>query len=236
MQNCDYNTIVHSMTPIEKISLWIGLAPEKLVNPIELRLPYNTTTDIDCEKLIEICKLDSLTSLNVSMCAISDIALIRIANFCPQLEKFDASFCEKISYIGIKEITTKCKNLQLLAIGGCKQISEEDLKNIPWENTQIKSLDIGYCEKMTPPGIQNIVDRCLHLHSLDLAGLPINDQELSPLLKSRSFSEINLSYCKNITQSAISNMKNEYPKIKIRYTSNNKSNNKLNDQYSCTIL
>lgn len=196
---------------ISDLSLWLGLAEEKLTKPTSLRLPYKTTTDKEVSQLIVSCTLISLTELNVSMCTISDIALRNMAYFCPVLKKLNASFCEKITVDSINEVIHRCSQFQWLSLAGCTQFHDTNIQSIRWEDSKIRNLDIGYCDQLSASGILYVVERCSNITHLNLSALPLKDEELETLIKKcKNLTHLSLANCEQISSRCIGVLTKEY--------------------------
>ncbi|KAI9593426.1 hypothetical protein BDF19DRAFT_448713 [Syncephalis fuscata] len=86
----------------------------------------------------------SLRQLSVANCYITDIAVIAIAQWCPQLIKLDLTDTE-VTDDGIIELAKGCQSLQWLSLQSCEMITDEAVATLRESCPQLRWLDLEGC-------------------------------------------------------------------------------------------
>jgi hypothetical protein len=116
---------------------------------------------------------------------LSNPTFLRILSFCKQLEYFNLSHCKKLNNISLSIALDVCKNLTTLILCNCLNLNEAAFLKISETETikkKLKNLDLSFCPFITDEIVNKILINCKQLESL------------------------NISYARNLTYAAVSNM------------------------------
>lgn len=201
---------------------------------IDLSNCHQVTDDI----VISIAQgCQNLRKLNLQNCnQISDRSLYEIGRSCHQMEEINVSSCDKLSDEGvlqmalgcrflkivnieeckisdgaIEAISRYCPDLETLAMAYCTNITDSALKFLAF-STNLKTLDISYTKSITVPVLNRLLSYLTRLENLYMRGCSsISSEGIShPSLRT-----LNLSWCKNLEDSAVLSIASACPSLEI---------------------
>jgi hypothetical protein len=194
---------------------------------VYLNLSKLNISNFNLGRLIK--RSQTLKELNIAHCIqISDSSIIRLFNYCKDLEKLNVTFCSLIRGKCF-EGKAKAEKLVHLVIDGCENITDSSLLNLfgynknfthlSMKRTKPYSSDVILCVinhlnkletlLLTDIGLSSLIgldvslikfENLTALHKLDLANSNGDNKLVSSLLnKCASLQWLNISYCLKIT-------------------------------------
>lgn len=179
--------------------LWIGKRRLRITSMsiIGISNEASTLTDCNLTNLLNNIYSIELKSLDLSHCdQITDIALIKIIERCPNLQSLNITRCEKITDAsmfalayynnmtlqsltiskcgnitdnGALEIIRSCPNLTDLNVSQCIGITNETMFHLANHCTNIISLNISWCWYISDVGMDEVSSNCTKLQVLNIS-------------------------------------------------------------------
>ena len=107
----------------------------------------------------------------VSSKAITDVAMISIAEKCPQLESLEIFGLQFLTDASIEALANGCQSLKNLDVSRCTGLTNAALQSLAQGCTQLESLTARHCRLLTSEVIQVVVKGCPRLTHLDVTPL-----------------------------------------------------------------
>ena len=152
----------------------------------------------DCVESLD-CILDSLgrcnnslKSLRVANCRMSDASLRAFFEHSPELVWLELAQCD-VSDNAIVALAESCPNLQVLDLGGSFDISDRSLLALSEKCPRLKSLDISCCN-ITDESVHAVSQKCRDLKKLVMSDCSFLSAEIFVTMP-HGLLEVNLSDC-----------------------------------------
>lgn len=112
---------------------------------------------------------ESLKFLSLENChLVSDLTVLSLAQYCPNLEELDLTSCERVGDFAIKNLMLGCRNIQSISLEELTNLTEEGICALT-NAYRLKTLRLGYCKGVTNDCLQNISAACPDIINLDLS-------------------------------------------------------------------
>jgi len=116
----------------------------------------------------------------------------------------------------MRKIGDFCPSLRLLNLDRCDQLTDDALINIARKCSLLSFLNVSGCHKVTGRAVKEVIKRCPQLCVLVLHGLPRLDPEgcaFEYLSSCRNLYAIDLSYCNQLTDTALALLARHCPSL-----------------------
>jgi len=165
---------------------------------INLSFCINITAE-GIKALVHQC--NSLHTISLCHCSISDQALFHIASSLPNLKSLSLSGCQHISDAAVQKLLAKCSDLQYLDISHCKTLSSSSIKAVAGLSSLLH-LDLSWCsDAISESSIQKLAKGCHKLQYLGVADSKISDSVLQKILQGCKLAALDVSFCTGLFQS-----------------------------------
>ncbi|KAK3821112.1 MAG: hypothetical protein J3Q66DRAFT_377379 [Benniella sp.] len=163
-------------------------------------------------------RFEQLRVLNLTSCSlITDETLAKIIPAAPRLRSLALTKCDKLTDAGASVIKTLGKHLHYLHLGHCAKLTDWLVVNLVQHCTRIRYLDLACCSKLTDASVFALAQ----LPKLRRVGLVkcsnITDHGIYAMLASQilpqSLERMHLSYCVNLSESAVAALVTQCPKL-----------------------
>ncbi|KAF9952242.1 SCF ubiquitin ligase complex subunit, partial [Modicella reniformis] len=163
-------------------------------------------------------RYEQLRVLNLTSCPlITDETLFLLIPAAPRLRSLALTKCDKITDLGASVIKILGKHLHYLHLGHCVKITDWLVATLAQHCTRIRYLDLACCTKLTDASVFALAQ----LPKLRRVGLVkctnITDHGIYAMLVSQilpqSLERMHLSYCVNLSESAVAALVTQCPKL-----------------------
>ncbi|XP_042324603.1 dynein regulatory complex subunit 6 isoform X2 [Sceloporus undulatus] len=204
----------------------------KLIAPLDRIIVLNLShciriSDAGIKSFVDGSSGSRIRELILSNCSyVTDSAVLKIAQRCPNLIYLNLSHCRAVTDAGIEtlvlisslayinisglDITDQrfcfdVRRLDYIDFSFCPQLSNHSLKNLTLNCRKLTTLSMVGCCKINDVGIQFVAVCCNFLHYLDISGcVNITDKALKFLGKGcHQLRILKMLYCKGITRQAV---------------------------------
>jgi hypothetical protein len=193
-------------------------------------LSLNNCLSIDDVLLIRIaeCAGESLENLDLTYCyKITDAGIISLAKCCQRLREINLSFCLLVSDFGIENMARSCCDLISLSLAGINQLTDNCLIVLAEDLLLLEELNISGCTLITDTSFIGLLLACRQLRRLDISDnnmiSSLSIQRLMQLDSCRRMRYLNLSYCLNIDEGTVLQLRRDFPKMFVHYNRPNKN-------------
>ncbi|XP_070611229.1 F-box and leucine-rich repeat protein 13 isoform X2 [Erythrolamprus reginae] len=204
----------------------------KLIAPLDhiiiLNLSGARIGDSGIKAFIESPSASKLKELSLANCYVSDIALVKLSERCPNLIYLNLHHCQLVTDTGFQamatmpmlaflnvsrtNITDQCleslgKHFKIkeVVLSECRLISDTGIKVLSADLRKLDYVDLSFCRHISNSGLKHLAMNCRKLTCLILMGcFKINDAGLQLLAASCPFLHyLDISGCKNITDKTL---------------------------------
>lgn len=228
--NC-IREVVHTLNGIEVLDLselpvsnstFFHIAPS-CCNMRELLL--DNCLNLDDVSLIRIaeCAGETLERIDLTYCyKITDAGIISLAKCCKRLRDVNLAFCLLVTDFGIENVAKNCTELTTLILAGMNQLTDGCLIILAEDLPLIEELNISGCTLITDTSLIGLLLACQHLRRLDISDnhliSDLSIQRLMQLPSCHHMRFLNLSYCVNIDEYSVLQLRNAFPKLFVHYS------------------
>ncbi|OQR92924.1 hypothetical protein ACHHYP_03074 [Achlya hypogyna] len=107
-----------------------------------------------------------LKELDLGQCKITDVALVSIAQHCPELEVLRLRWCTQITDMGMVRVAMQCRRLRHLDLNNCGFVTDQTVSALAEHCPNLRWLNLSWCIHVTDRGITDVARACLHLEEL----------------------------------------------------------------------
>lgn len=168
-------------------------------------LTLRSMPELPAASLLLICKISTLTSLDLSGCAVDDRVLQKLAESLAQLKSLSLCNCSRVGPSGLSAIADNQTHLSELNLQGHSDLSEGHIASMS-RMASLTILDLSGCKGLGVDGLRQLIPHLPRLRVLSLSGCPaLEDEEaMAPLAKLKLLESLDISHCpKLIKDSAI---------------------------------
>lgn len=197
----------------------VSLAYAKLPQLREYRLSLNMNiTDQILVKLPPKTFFDKLRIMDFSGCVgISDEGVGRLVSVAPKLRNVVLAKCFHITDRALTHLTKLGRNLHYIHLGHCNNITNAGVSALVKACHRIQYIDVACCNQIQDQAVKDIAQ----LPKLRRVGLVrcqnISDYGINAFImrvgRESTLERIHLSYCNNISLSAITHLLNSCPRL-----------------------
>jgi len=157
-----------------------------------------------------------LKKLSIPWCkGISDRSLSALSEHCPWLEQLDVrgsggskggSTTDEVTDKGLVSIARGCPVLCILELSHCTNLGDESLSALAEGCPKLEHVSLQGAPRITNHGLIGLFSLCPGLVSLNLAYCNITDELLLDMQKLQHLHILDISFCPNLGDKALSNL------------------------------
>ncbi|KWU45825.1 RNI-like protein, partial [Rhodotorula sp. JG-1b] len=158
---------------------------------------------------------DQLRYIDVTSCgSLTDAAVAGLAKYCPKVRNLMLGKCTRLTDDALFAICGIGKHLHYLHLGHVHNITDRAVTAIARACTRLRYIDLANCINLTDQSVVELANNLPRLKRIGLVRVNnITDAAIEALSQRTSLERIHLSYCDNLTVSAISSMLQELPRV-----------------------
>ena len=130
---------------------------------------------------------ESMESLRVANCGITDDTLAKIGDVCPQLTSIDLGGCFEIWDVGVTALLRGCPALRRIVLDNCRKLSDASLHSMVEHGRALRAISIGGCINISESAVcTQIVQRHPQRHEfteLHISGLGVQSASLRAIAR-----------------------------------------------------
>jgi hypothetical protein len=157
-------------------------------------------------KLAECCPNLKKISITYYSTHINDTGLARLAECCPHLEDIRVKGQLRIRDAGVVAIASKCSNLKVLCLEGCSEVTDTAVLSLATHATKLQALDVSYCHQITDYALVQLATRCTLLCDLNISECHlVTDAAIAIIadVRGSSLQYLKLGGCFNLTNASL---------------------------------
>lgn len=216
LMKCAMNAIMNHITELEHELQYL---PAKLkMSLFNLMSKRGLVSDSNLGFLLH----RELLELDLTESSVTDASLLQIEK-CKYLQKLNLNSMKKnrstISSEILDELLTKLVYIRVLYLRRCTQIDDRPICTVSMGCSQyLTELNLSGCSLVTDVGVVALAKHALVLKCLNLSRTQVTDYGLISLADgvcAKILTELQLSYCKGVTDEGIDAVSNNCPKLSI---------------------
>ncbi|XP_026582484.1 dynein regulatory complex subunit 6 [Pseudonaja textilis] len=209
----------------------------KLIAPLDNIVILNLSgcpriSDSGIKSFVDGPSASKLKELNLANCSyVSDIALVKISERCPNLIYLNLQNCKLVTDTGVQAMTAMASlaylnisrtgisdqgleslgrhfKIKEIILSECRLISDTGMKALCTELKKLDYLDLSFCRHISNSTLKYLSLNCRKLTCLILVGcFKINDAGIQLIASGCNFLHyLDISGCKNVTDRALKNL------------------------------
>lgn len=150
-----------------------------------------------------ISNIDSLISIDLSGCNITDSGVIALANN-PNFKDIIISECCSVTNTGIQKLVSQVKDLETFDIAHVDKVDDTAIKTLAFCCRKLRVLNVSGCHLLTDQGLQYLSGVCRFIEKLDISGCKlVTDRAMRFIRKGcLNLKSLSMLYCKGISKVA----------------------------------
>ncbi len=178
--------------------------------------------DVSLIRIAE-CAGECLEQIDLTYCyRITDAGIIGLSKCCRHLRYINFSFCLLITNFGIESMAKSCGELSSLVLAGMNQLTDGCLIVVAEYLPLLEELNISACTLLTDSSVIGLILACRCLKKLDISDNHLIGtffvERLMQFPWCRKMRYLNLSYCVNIDDKIVQQLRQNYPKLSVYHS------------------